>query len=48
MPLGGKDNTIASSASGPSGNDSVIFSSEDPRGTGVELAVAGMYNVSPV
>ena len=48
MPLGGKDNTIPSSASGPSGNDSVLFSSEDPLGTGVQLAVAGMYNVSPV
>jgi len=46
LPLTANNESGPTSGSGAFGNDSVIFSSEDPNGTGSEFAVAGIYNVT--
>jgi len=46
LPLTANNESGPTSGSGAFGNDSVVFSSEDPNGTGSEFAVAGIYNVT--
>ena len=46
LPLTANNESGPTSGSGSFGNDSVVFSSEDPNGTGSEFAVAGIYNVT--
>tara|TARA_B100001094_G_scaffold142512_1_gene138100 strand:- start:1289 stop:3328 length:2040 start_codon:yes stop_codon:yes gene_type:complete len=47
LPITGGQQSNLASSSGSSSNDSVVFSSEDPSGTGQSFAIAGIYNVSP-